>query len=175
MPTANDSPAGEHDLGLQRSRAWSLLAAAVFIVGAGALVVWSAHHPDPLPTEERTVSASTPVDEPIYLGVANGFNGRTLELSGVKVHATSNTDISITPLLCRDGRIEATTEPESFCSALVNPEGQTLRAEDSIVLQVTSDEPAIAVIDPVRLGFRDGLRWGTFPTGADAVVRVLTR
>jgi hypothetical protein len=163
------------ELAVPGSRLAALVAGVILLVGAIALAVWHAQHPAPLPVEDRTVSASTPVGEPVYVGVADGIGSRTLQLSGVKVSTTSNTMVDVVPLLCRDGRIEATTDPDAFCAALVNPEGQTLEADDSIVLRVSSDEPAIAVIDPVRLGFRDGLQWGTLPTGAGAVVRVLAR
>jgi len=163
------------DLAVRRHRRWGLVSVLVVLLGALGLAVWHAHHPVPLPTETRTVSASTPVDEPVYVGVANGVQGRTLNLSGVKVHTTSNTDVNVTPLLCRNGRLEATTDPEAFCADLINPKGQTFGSTDSIVLQVSSPEPAIAVVDPVRLGFRESLQWGTFPTGAGAVIRVLPR
>ncbi|MBU1801903.1 hypothetical protein [Nocardioides sp.] len=163
------------DLAVRRRSRWGLVGVLVVLLGVVGLAVWHAHHPMPLPTETRTVSANTPVDEPVYVGVANGVEGRTLNLSGVKVHTTSNTAVSVTPLLCRDGRLEATTDPTAFCADLVNPEGQTFGSTDSIVLQVVSPEPAIAVVDPVRLGFRESLQWGTFPTGAGAVVRVLSR
>lgn len=163
------------DLTLRRTRARGLVVGLIVLVGTVSLAVWHAHHPAPLPTTTGTVSVSTPVDEAVYVGVANGIEGRRLQLSGVKVHTTSNTDVSVTPLLCLDGRIEATTDPAAFCRDLVNPEGQQLGSEDSVVLQVVSDEPAVAVIDPVRLGFRESLQWGTFPTGVGALVQVLAR
>ncbi|MDE0775413.1 MAG: hypothetical protein OSB43_03940 [Nocardioides sp.] len=163
------------DLAVRRRRGWGIVSVLIAVLGAVGLIVWYAQHPTPLPTEDRTVAASTPVGEPVYVGVANGLEGRTLNLSGVKVHTTSNTDVSVTPLLCRDGRLEATTDPTAFCDDLVNPEGQSFDASDSIVLKVVSPEPAIAVVDPVRLGFREGLQAGTFPTGAGAIVRVLSR
>ena len=162
-------------LTVRRTR-WSRAAlAGIFVTGTVGLVIWHANHPEALPTDDRVVNASTPVDEPVYVGVARGIAGRTLHLSGVKVHATSNTDVSVTPLLCRGGRIEATTDPAAFCTELVNPEGEPFGADDSIVLQLTSDQPAVAVIDPVRLGFRESFQWGTLPTGSGAVVRVLAR
>lgn len=172
MAVDETEPAG---LTVRRTR-WSRAAlGGIFAVGTLGLVVWHVNHPDALPTDDRVVSASTPVDEPVYVGVARGVQDRTLHLSGVKVHATSNTDVSITPLLCRGGRIEATTDPAAFCTDLVNPEGEAFGVDDSIVLQLTSDQPAVAVIDRVRLGFREGLQWGTAPTGSSAVVRVLAR
>ena len=163
------------DLAVRRTPVWRLLGALVLAVGLIGFLAWQANHPTELPTETRTVSANTPVEEPVYVGVAAGVPGRTLHLSGVKIHTTSNTDVSVTPLLCRDGRIEATTDPAAFCADLVNPEGQAFGPTDSIVLQVLSAVPAVAVIDPVRLGFRENLQWGTFPTGAGAVVQVLAR
>lgn len=163
------------DLTVTRRPVWGLLSGLGLVVAAVALAIWHANHPTPLPTSTDTVSANTPVNEPVYVGMANGIDGRTLHLSGVKVNTTSNTDVSVTPLLCRDGRIEATTDPSAFCGDLVNPEGQSLGPGDSIIVQVISDVPAVAVIDPVRLGFREDIQWGTLPTGASAVVRVLAR
>ncbi|CAN5361416.1 hypothetical protein BH09ACT12_BH09ACT12_25110 [soil metagenome] len=163
------------DLAVRRSSTWVLLIVALLLAGTAGLAAWHAHHPEALPTVARTVSANTPVDEPVYIGMATGVPGRSLTLSGVKVHTTSNTDVSVTPLLCRSGRIEATTDPAAFCSDLIDPEGETLEPDDSIILQVLSDVPAVAVIDRVRVGFREGFQWGTLPIGAEAVVRVLAR
>jgi hypothetical protein len=163
------------DLAVRRTPVWRLLGGLLLVIGLIAFLAWQANHPTALPTENRTVSANTPVEEPVYVGVASGIPGRTLHLSGVKVHTTSNTDVSVTPLLCRNGRIEATTDPAAFCDDLINPEGQDFGPGDSIVLQVLSSVPALAVIDPVRLGFRENFQWGTFPTGAGAVVQVLAR
>lgn len=165
------------DLAVRRNPRLALAGGAVVLLGTAALVTWHAHSPAALPVDARTISATTPVGAPIYLGVFPGDLAftRTLDLSGVKVHTTSNTAVSVTPLLCRDGAPQVTTDPSAFCSELVNPEGQVLGPGDSIVLEVTSDVPAVAVIDPVRLGFREHLQWGTLPAGAGAVVQVLAR
>ncbi len=93
-----------------------------------AIVLALVRSANPEPTCRRPaviVNASTPVDQPIYVGVftAGSDFDRTLDLSGVKVHTTSNTDVSVTPLLCRGGTVGVTTDPESFCADLVNPEG----------------------------------------------------
>jgi hypothetical protein len=151
---------------------WALVAGAVLAVGA-----WYVNSPSELPTSDATISASTPVDRPVYLGVftPSADFDRTLSLSGVKVHTTSNTEVSVQPLLCRGGTIGVTSDPDSFCEELVNPEGQTFGVGDAIVLEVSSPEAAIAVVDRVRLGFRDGLQWGTHEAGAGAVVRILAR
>jgi len=164
-------------LELTRRPRLALIGGLVVLALALVLALVRASSPGDLPTTDVSVTASTPVDQPVYIGVftASADFGRTLDLSGVKVHTTSNTDVSVTPLLCREGAVGVTTDPEPFCSALVNPEGETFTAGDSIVLQVTSDEPALAVVDRVRLGFREGLQWGTLPAGHGAIVRVLAR
>ncbi|MDO9496070.1 MAG: hypothetical protein Q7J48_10240 [Nocardioides sp.] len=155
-----------------RPAVWALVAAAVL-----AVTVWYVNSPNALPTSDRMISASTPVDQPVYVGVfaPESDFGRTLHLSGVKVHTTSNTEVSVVPMLCRGGTIGVTTEPKSFCAELVNPEGETFRAGDDIVLEISSAESAIAVIDRVRIGYRDGLQWGTHEAGAGVVVRILAR
>ncbi len=142
-----------------------------------AFATWFANNPRGLPISDENVNASTTVGEPIYVGVfapAADF-GRTLTLSGVKVRTTSNTQVDVVPLLCRGGTVGVTSDPDTFCPALVNPEGQTFGAGDAIVLRVTADVAAIAVIERVRLGFREGLQWGTEPAGGGAIVRVLGR
>jgi hypothetical protein len=161
-----------------RPRVRALLGAGVVaLVLLVASVLWLRGTPDDLPVGDALVPASTPVDQPVYVGVFSAGTdfGRTLHLSGVKIHATSNTDVSIEPLLCRGGAVAVTTEPEAFCPVLVNPEGQDLGAGDSIVIQVLSDEPAVAVVDPVRLSFSENLQWATLPAGSGAVVRILPR
>lgn len=152
-----------------------LVGGIVLLVLAGLMAWWQSTEPEALPLSDTQVNASTPVDRPVYLGVFTtgaGF-GRTLHVSGVKIRATSNTDVSLTPLLCRGGNIGVTTDPQAFCTELVDPEGQDLQAGDSIVLQVVSDEPAVAVVEPVRIAFRESLRWTTVPAGSSAVIRVL--
>lgn len=154
------------------------LAGGLLVLAAAlTLALVRAVNPSGLPVSDLAVNASTPVGQPVYVGMfyADAEFGRTLDLSGVKVHTTSNTDVSVTPLLCRGGTVGVTTEPESFCAALTNPEGETFSAGDSILVQITSDVPALAVIDRVRLGFREGFQWGTLPAGSPAVVRILAR
>ena len=149
----------------------------VIIVTVLGLSLWYANSPVALPTASATVKASTPTGQPVYVGVfapAGDFT-RTLSLSGVKVNTTSNTEVSVVPLLCRDGSVGVTTEPDQFCRELINPEGQTFRSGDAIVLKVSGEDPAVAVIDRIRLGFREGVQWGTHEAGSPVLIRVLGR
>lgn len=154
-----------------------LVGGVALLILAGLLTWWRSASPEALPLEDKVINASTPVNQPIYLGVfktGTEFD-RTLHLSGVKIHATSNTAVSLTPLLCRGGAITVTTQPDQFCPILINPEGQTLVAGDEIVLQVVSNEPAVAVVDHILLAFREGLQWAIVPAGAESVVQILPR
>lgn len=151
---------------------WLLVATVVAIVAG-----WLVTHPEKLPLSDETIRASTPVGQPVYIGVfaPTAEFGRTLHLSGVKVHTTSNVEVTVTPLLCKGGTVGVTTQPESFCTALVNPEGADLAPGDNILLEVTSGVPAIAVIDRIRLGYREGLQTATQEAGAAAIVTVVSR
>lgn len=150
---------------------------AVVAALLAVLVIWYVNSPSDLPTTDSPVNASATAGTPVYVGVfaADQDFERSLRLSGVKVHTTANTQVDVVPHLCRDGSVAVTTEPDAFCGELVNPEGQTFESGDSIVLEVSSDKTAIAVIDAVRLGFREGLQWGTREAGAPAIVRIQAR
>jgi len=159
-----------------RKRAGLVVGIVIATLLAG-LAVWYVNSPAALPTSGDTINASTTAGRPVYLGVfpGNGDFDRTLQLSGVKVRTTANTQVEVIPHLCRDGALSVTTDPEAFCGELVNPEGRTFAPGDSIVLEVSSNETAIAVIDRVRLGFREGLQWGTLEAGSPAIVSIQAR
>ncbi|MEO9323438.1 hypothetical protein ABFT23_08110 [Nocardioides sp. C4-1] len=155
-----------------------LVGGVVLLVTAAVLAWWRTGAPEALPTSEDLVPASTKVGSPVYVGVftAGSEFTRTLHLSGVKVHATSNTSqVTLTPHLCRGGSLGVTTEPEVFCPELLDPEGQTFGSGDGIVVEVAGSVPGVAVIDPVRLAFRENLHWATLPAGTGAVVQILPR
>lgn len=144
---------------------------------AAVLAGWFATHPGPLPTADETIHASTPVGQPVYLGVfvPDSNLGRTLHLSGVKVYTTSNVQVVVKPLLCKGGTLSVTTAPENFCTEIIDPAGSSFRPGDALLLEVRSDLPAVAVIDRVRLAYREGLQWATQEAGAPAIVNVLPR
>jgi hypothetical protein len=158
-------------------RGWRVAGYAVVLVVLLAAVWWVGTHPEPLPTSKTAVSASTPVGEPVYLGVFGtpaGFD-RTLHVSGVRVFATATADVTIVPHVCRGGSVHVTTTPESFCRALGPTQDAVLGSGDEIVLEVVGDQPAVVTIDRVRLAYRDGLQWATQDAGAPSQVTVLGR
>jgi hypothetical protein len=161
-----------------RRRPIAVIVTAVVVAAAAALGgAWFVIHPAELPTSDTTVHASTPVGQPVYVGVfaATTDLGRTLRLSGVKVHTTSNAQVEVVPLLCHGGTIGVTTDPVPFCTALVNPEGERFGPGDDIVLEVTGDTAGVAVVDRVRLGYRDGFQVATQEAGAPVVINLLER
>lgn len=143
-----------------------------------AWVVWYATTPSKLPVEDKVVTANTVVATPIYVGMftAPGDFDRTLRVAGIKTRTTANAAIKVTPVLCRRGTVGVTTDLAQFCSDMVNPEGQRLVAGDTIVLRVESDSPAVAIIDRIRIAYREDIRWDTQPAGnQQAIVTVAGR
>ncbi len=148
------------------------------VLGAGGVLlllawfIWYATTPEKLPTSSKTVSAPGVAGTPLYVGMFSAPDGfdRTLRISGVKVHATTSADLDVTPLLCRRGTVGVTTGPDQFCSDLVNPEGERLVSGDSIVLKFEASEPVIAVVDQVRIAFREDVRWDTQPAGNEQAI-----
>ena len=158
-------------------RGWRLAAYAVLIVALVAAVGWVSTHPEPLETADRKVFASTPVTEPVYVGVyaTRADFGRTLHVSGVRVFATASAEVSIVPRVCHGGSVHVTTTPETFCAELGPTEGATLEAGDEIVLEVTGVAPTVVRIDRIRVAYRDGLQWATQDAGAASEVSILAR
>ncbi len=147
---------------------------AIAVATTGAYYVST---PEPLPVSDQTVTASIPAGQSVYLGVfaPPADFGRVLHLTGVRIDVVANTEVTVVPLVCQGGDLGVTTQPQGSCTTVVDPEGVDLAADDDLILQVTGTTGAIAVIDRVMLGFREGLRWGTIPAGAPAEVRILPR
>ncbi|WP_372735606.1 hypothetical protein [Nocardioides sp.] len=147
-----------------------VIVAIVFLVGM-------AKHPSELPQSDERVTASIPVGDSVFLGVfaARADFGRTIHISGVKVYATSTVEVTITPHLCRGGSLGVTREPELFCTDVVDVEGAVMRPGDEVILEVRADQPGVVAIDPIRIGYRDGLQWDTQRAGAASLVTVLGR
>lgn len=159
-----------------QSRVARLLLAAVALILLVSWFLWYATTPEPLSTAEKAVSASGVAGTPLYVGMyapPDDFD-RTLRISGVKVRATSSTDIELTPLLCRRGNVGVTTKPEEFCADLVGTEGARMVGGDSIVLKIETDEEAVAVIDRLSIAFREDVRWDTVPAGNKRAIVTMT-
>jgi hypothetical protein len=161
-----------------QSRGWRIAALVLALVLALTWLVWYAMTPERLAVSRKVVNANGVVGTPLYVGMfaAPADFGRTLRVSGVKVHTTSDVKLKVTPLLCRRGTVGVTTQPDQFCADLVDPSGQRLVSGDSIVVRVEAGEPALAVIDRVRIAYREDIRWDTQPAGnQQAIVTIAGR
>lgn len=159
-----------------QSRSWRIAMISVAVLMVIGWFAWYATTPEELPTDAKTMSASGVVDTPLYVGMFSAPDdlGRTLRISGVQVHATTSAELEITPVLCRRGTVGVTTQPEQFCADLVNPEGERMVGGDSIVLKIVSDEPVVAVIDRIRIAYREDIRWDTQPAGHQQAIVTVT-
>jgi hypothetical protein len=149
---------------------WTVAVAAV-----AGIVFWFVTTTPALATGDEPVVASTPVGQDVYVRVVDGDRGRTIAVSGVQVHVRSEVPIEVEPLLCLGGSPRVTTEPRAFCRDLVAPDGRDLSGADALVIRVNGEYAGTAEIDTVRIGFRDGVRWGTQKAGVPARVTVLGR
>ncbi len=161
-----------------RSRFWRITALSTALALVVGWLVWYALTPEKLATSDKAVNASGVAGTPLYVGMyatTRDF-GRTLRISGVKVHTTASTDLTVTPLLCRRGTVGVTTDPDQFCRDLLNPEGERLVGGDSIIVKIESATSALAVIDQVRIAYREDIRWDTQPAGSkQAIVMIAAR
>ena len=83
-------------------RGWGITAYVVVLAVLLAVIGWVSTHPDPLPTVDTKVVASTPVTESVYVGVFGtpaDFD-RSLHVSGVRVFATSPVRRSRSSRMC---------------------------------------------------------------------------
>lgn len=163
-------------LALRTRSRWPVRLAWLVVLAVTVAVLWHVStHPDPLPTTDGVVTASTPAGKPVFVGVfaaPAGF-GRELELSGVKVFAQATAPVTVVPHLCRGGSVGVTTDPLPFCNEIVPTEGATLEPGDEIILEVVGEDPGQVTLDRIRVAYREGFRWATQRAGQPAVVTIL--
>lgn len=165
MSSSLELPARSQPQQPSRLRRFALIAAVILL--PGSWLVWYVNTPADLPVTAREISDTAVSGQPVYVGMFNapsGF-GRTLHMSGVKVHTVATIDLEVTPMLCRGGTVTVTSAPEVFCGELVDPEGEEFTDGDTILVEIRADRPSVAVVDRIRIGFREGIRWGTRPAG----------
>lgn len=156
------------------SQTWGLVG-TMAVVALASAATYYVTTPEALPRTEAVVTASVPSNQSVYLGVLRlpaDFD-RELEVHGVQVEVTATSEVAVLPLLCVGGDIDVTTSPTTRCDDVVDPVGERLGAGDTLVLQITGDGAAVAVVDPVTISFREGVRRGSRVAGSGARVRVL--
>ncbi|MBF4162870.1 hypothetical protein [Nocardioides acrostichi] len=151
-----------------------IVTALVLAVVLLATVGWYIAHPAPLPVRAGHVTAATSPGRPVFVGVftPSADFDRTLRMGGVHVHTTATAPVTVTPLLCTGGSIGVTTDPSAFCDDVSDPADGTLRAGDSILIEIEADEPTAAFVDPVGISYREGLQVGTQSAGTAVVINI---
>ena len=99
-------------------RGWRITAYVVFLLAMLAVLAWVSTHPEALATSNTRVQAESPVGRPVYVGVFGtpaDFD-RTLHVSGVRVFASSTSEVTIVPHVCHGGSVSVTTTPATFAS-----------------------------------------------------------
>ena len=156
-------------LQVQRSRrglALLWIAALALVIAFGA---WFVTHPAPLPVPTDPVEVEAPLGERTYVGIYDP----AAHVSQVDIDVEG--EAAVEALVCRDGTVSVTSEPDTFCTTLVDAEGATLEPGDGLVLAILDDEAGEATVPPVELSFRDGIRWGTHPVGPTVEASFVSR
>jgi hypothetical protein len=161
-------------VGAKRSKLWRVVAVVGIIVLAVGWVVWYLRTPDGLPTSTQSSEGTSVVDQEVYVGmfaVGDDFD-RTLHISDISVDVQPDDGVEVTALICRGGSLSVTSDVDSFCPELDEPDGAEFSDGDSIVLAVTAAAPAEVEIGRIEISFRDGIRWGTKGAGLDGATLI---
>jgi hypothetical protein len=153
----------------KRSKLWRIFIILATLGVAVGWLVWFLRTPEDLPTESGRVTDSRVVDQTVYVGmlaVGDDFD-RTIRISEISVDVSPDDGVEVTPLICRGGSLSFTTDAESFCPELDEPEDAEFSSGDSIVLAVTSSTATEVEIGRIDVSFRDGVRWGTEEAGLE--------
>jgi len=156
---------------------WLWLAGGLVVVLWGA---WWMTHPAALPTPDRDVTGSTPVNVPVYVGILGPADGtkRTLHITDVTVPIVDNPgNTTASAFICRHGSISVTRDPATFCDNVEDARGEVLRLGDGdqLMIRVESKVGGHVRIDPVLVTYRDGLQFATQRTGPHADITILAR
>lgn len=150
-------------------RHWWLIPVAVI----GLLfVAWWMTHPGDL-RAGRDVSGPTPVDQAVNVGI-EAPAGRTLHISSVKVDWDGKPKgASADAYVCKGGALGFTPNPKPFCASVEKAKGATLNTDkDQLFIAIEASEAQTLKVDDIRVGFREGLQWGTRSMGPKIEVTV---
>jgi hypothetical protein len=174
-PPTSDSPSG-FELGGPRWTRWLWVPVILVLAGFAA---WWMTHPEELPSSQNTLDVSTKAGKPIYVGVTDDDDlddSRELHIREVTFKTLlSRGSVDVEALVCHDGSINTTTDPELFCVSVEDAEGATIQlgGGDQLVISVTADSSQIVELSDLKLSYREGMQWGTQPIGPAVVVDVI--
>lgn len=151
------------------SKLWRFVIIVATILVAVGWLIWFLRTPDGLPTSTRSSEGTGVVGQEMYVGmlaVGDDFD-RTLHISQISVDVSPDDGVEVEPMICRDGSVSVTTDVDSFCRQLDEPDGAAFSDGDSVVLAVTASAPTDVEIGRIEISFRDGIRWGTKAAGIE--------
>jgi hypothetical protein len=173
-PPTSDSPSG-FEVGGPRWTRWLWVPVILVLAGFAA---WWMTHPEELPSSQSTLDASTKAGQTIYVGVTRDDDlddSRELHIREVTFKKLYRGSVDVEALVCHDGSINTTANPQPFCVSVEKAEGATIQlgGGDQLVISVTADSSQIVELSDVKLSYREGLQWGTQPIGPAVVVNVI--
>lgn len=173
-PTTSDAPSG-FEVGGPGWTRWLWVPVILVLAGFAA---WWMTHPEELPTTDRTLDATTKAGQTIYVGVTEDDDfdeARELHIREVTFDKVTRGTVEVEALVCHDGSINTTADPEPFCDSVQKAKGATilLGDGDQLVISVTAESSQIVELDDIELAYREGLQWATQPIGPSVVVDVI--
>ena len=173
-PPISDSPSG-FEVGGPRWTRWLWVPVILVLAGFAA---WWMTHPEELPSSDDTLDVSTKAGQTIYVGVTEDGDledSRELHIGEVTFKKASRGSVDVEALVCHDGSINTTANPEPFCDSVEKAEGATIQlgGGDQLVISVTAASSQIVELSDVKLTYREGLQWGTQSVGPVVVVDVI--
>jgi hypothetical protein len=173
-PTTADSPSG-FEVGGPGWTRWLWVPVILALAGFAA---WWMTHPEELPRGGGTVDATTKAGETIYVGVTDDRDldeSRELHIRDVTFKQVTRGSVDVEALVCHDGSLNTTANPEPFCESVEKAEGATIQlgGGDQLVISVTAESSQTVELVDMELAYREGLQWATQPIGPSVVVDVI--
>ena len=173
-PTTSDSPSG-FEVGGPGWTRWLWVPVILVLAGFAA---WWMTHPEELPSADRTMDATTKAGQTIYVGVTDDAaidETRELHIREVTFTKVTRGAVDIEALVCHDGSVNTTANPEPFCGSVEKAEGATMElgGGDQLMISVTAESSQIIELIEMEVAYREGLQWATQPIGPSVVVDVI--
>ena len=135
-------------------------------------------NPEELPRGGGTVDATPKAGETIYVGVTDDRDldeSRELHIRDVTFKQVNRGAVDVEALVCHDGSLNTTANPEPFCESVEKAEGATIQlgGGDQLVISVTAESSQTVELVDMELAYREGLQWATQPIGPSVVVDVI--
>lgn len=152
---------------------WGWIPVGAVLIG---VFIWWALNPKELPHQDGQIEISVKAGQTAYVGLIGRDNAgeeREIDVREVEFN-TSGGELDIEAMICRNGAIGSTTNPDQFCSEVVEAEGAlVLGGNDQLIAAITGSEPGTITVEDAEISYRDGLQFGSSSTGPSITVFVV--